>query len=734
MLTRLRSAVFSFSQRGRVAGRHRTAKSRTLRVESLESRRVLSGDSWVVPMGVSGYAASGVSADEYGNVYAAGNEWHGTPTGFYETVWLRKYSADAQAIWGIDLQESDNQVFYGVAATPDAVYVAGCFTGTAQLDPAGGPQGVLKSVGDYDGYLAKYSGDGQFQWARQWGGTGSDRMFDLEVVGGHVYVAGALGRKGGHADTVVVKVNGDGVVQWTNTISGATWGTFDAVRDSESGLTSVFVSGSVNDRGFVTKFRESPDGQGANVEWTTSLGSRILPFALAVGADGVNDGASVYLVHNTSAADLVLSKFDSAGRPIWSQPFLGVDVPDLDVESGVVYLAGMFEGQVDLDADGPSLPMTSWGSDDGFLARYDAADGGLLSAQRMGGTSSDKWGGGKEALHVLNNRLYMVSTWSSLEGAYPTGLPGQMSAFVAASVSGNTLLMNLDVAAPAVVITSPVSHTAVNDGTLVTLTASASSGTITWYESNVAFDTGESVTVALSGGTHRITAIATDGAGPIGMEGVVIDVGLPVAANDATTTLQDTPVMIDVLANDSDPDGDTLSVINASVPRTGSVIINSDDTITYTPNAGFLGTDTFRYTISDGNGGTDTAWVSVKVTEPVTGTPIYVYDIRFESRRGKEWRAIFEIRNDSNADGQGSAADAVAAGVTITVNFAGCTYTGVTGSDGVFRTSWINKLASGDHYANVADLVLAGYYWNRLSMDLEDDTDGDGNPDDVFHR
>ena len=65
----------------------------------------------------------------------------------------------------------------------------------------------------------------------------------------------------------------------------------------------------------------------------------------------------------------------------------------------------------------------------------------------------------------------------------------------------------------------------------------------------------------------------------------------------------------------------------------------------------------------------------------------------------------------------------------------GITYTGVTDSDGVFRTDWIKNLSSGDHYADVVDLVMAGYYWNPLSsLNLEDDSDGDGLPDDILHR
>ena len=83
---------------------------------------------------------------------------------------------------------------------------------------------------------------------------------------------------------------------------------------------------------------------------------------------------------------------------------------------------------------------------------------------------------------------------------------------------------------------------------------------------------------------------------------------------------------------------------------------------------------------------------------------LYVYDIRFESKRGgKDWRAVFEIRSDSDANGVGEISDAVAAGVEVTITFAGQTYAGTTDANGVFRTSWANNLASGDYYANAVD-------------------------------
>lgn len=88
----------------------------------------------------------------------------------------------------------------------------------------------------------------------------------------------------------------------------------------------------------------------------------------------------------------------------------------------------------------------------------------------------------------------------------------------------------------------------------------------------------------------------------------------PVAGDDSAETTINNPVTIDVLANDSDPDGDPLTVDSITIePEHGSVTINEDNTITYTPDFAFLGSDSFDYQISDGNGGTDTAMVPITV-------------------------------------------------------------------------------------------------------------------------
>ena len=101
----------------------------------------------------------------------------------------------------------------------------------------------------------------------------------------------------------------------------------------------------------------------------------------------------------------------------------------------------------------------------------------------------------------------------------------------------------------------------------------------------------------------------------------------PVAVNDTATLNEDASAIIDVLSNDSDLDGDSISVSSVTQPANGAVVINTDGTVTYTPNANYNGTDSFTYTLSDGQGGTSTATVSLTV-DPQNDTPVAVAEIR----------------------------------------------------------------------------------------------------------
>ncbi len=130
---------------------------------------------------------------------------------------------------------------------------------------------------------------------------------------------------------------------------------------------------------------------------------------------------------------------------------------------------------------------------------------------------------------------------------------------------------------------------------------------------------------------------------------VVRLVGPPEAADDEATGFAGVPIEIDVLANDSDPDGDLdpASLVVASAPSNGTAEVIGES-VTYTADAGFVGADSFTYTVCDLTGLCDEATVTVTVlAEP---SPPDAVDDSATVTAGIE-SVIDVLSNDSDPDG-----------------------------------------------------------------------------------
>jgi VCBS repeat-containing protein len=122
----------------------------------------------------------------------------------------------------------------------------------------------------------------------------------------------------------------------------------------------------------------------------------------------------------------------------------------------------------------------------------------------------------------------------------------------------------------------------------------------------------------------------------------------PIANDDARTVTEDqAATALSVRSNDSDPDGDVLTITAVGNPPKGTASIVSND-IRYIPDANTWGIDTFNYTVSDGHGGTDTATVTINVT-PVNDAPVAVNDVA--SVMDGPAVAIPVLANDKDVDG-----------------------------------------------------------------------------------
>jgi len=142
----------------------------------------------------------------------------------------------------------------------------------------------------------------------------------------------------------------------------------------------------------------------------------------------------------------------------------------------------------------------------------------------------------------------------------------------------------------------------------------------------------------------------------------------PVATNDNASTKQNQPVLIDVLSNDSDPDGNAISISALTSAAHGTVVIQGQKVL-YTPATDYVGVDNFSYTIIDNAGGQSTASVGITVTPLVTppqNHPPVANDDSITTLQNHPV-VIDVLANDSDPDGH-----------TLTINSVGSAFHGVT--------------------------------------------------------
>jgi len=134
-------------------------------------------------------------------------------------------------------------------------------------------------------------------------------------------------------------------------------------------------------------------------------------------------------------------------------------------------------------------------------------------------------------------------------------------------------------------------------------------------------------------GTDSFTYTPNDGTVDGKPMTVTVSIGAvndaPIAIDDTTRVVEDTTLTLGVedivTPNDTDAEGDALTITGVSNPSNGTVILNKDGTVSFTPSDNFVGVATFDYTISDGHGGEDTATVLITVTD-VNDAPILDLD------------------------------------------------------------------------------------------------------------
>jgi hypothetical protein len=220
-----------------------------------------------------------------------------------------------------------------------------------------------------------------------------------------------------------------------------------------------------------------------------------------------------------------------------------------------------------------------------------------------------------------------------------------------------------------------------------TAVLNSTNGTIDFTPVSASFVGTDSFAFTVSDGKAFVSGIVTVTVNPV-------LVTHPVANGDnAPNAFEDSPIEIDVLANDTADNSQTgssiLSIASVTSPTTnggsvtiiGDASINKNQKVRYTPKSNFNGTDTFNYVLADGRGGTATATVTVTVA-PVNDAPIAVNDVAAVTQ-GTPLN-ISVLGNDSDIEGSTLTVRLVGAVPpakgTVTTNGTTITYTANAGA------------------------------------------------------
>ena len=234
------------------------------------------------------------------------------------------------------------------------------------------------------------------------------------------------------------------------------------------------------------------------------------------------------------------------------------------------------------------------------------------------------------------------------------------------------------------------------DGDPLTVTAvgDATGGTVGLTAGTVDFTpatnfTGDATfTYTVSDGTASDTATVTVQVGPANDP--------PVAVADSATTAEDTPLTLaaaSLAANDTDPEGQALTVTAVSAPANGTVALTAGS-ITFTPAANVSGTGSFSYTVSDG-AATATGAVTVTIT-PVNDPPVAVADARTTTEDSPlTITAASLAANDTDVDGGALTVTAVSAPVNGTVALATGTVTFTPTTGFIGTASFVYTVSDG---------------------------------------
>lgn len=242
----------------------------------------------------------GVSADEAGNVYIAGQAWGGLfePQEAGTDAFVSKFDTAGNLLWTREPRTSYRDMLYGVSADHHGnVYATGDTAGVF---------GQSTGSGELDAFLVKFDENGGRQWIRQFGTHRVDQSFGVAADDfGNVYVAGGTngdlgGTSAGGYDAFVRGYDAAGNLMWTTQFGTSGFEQCNSIITD--GLGNIYVSGFTEgdlggglNAGFYDAFVSKIDANG-NLVWTRMFGSYTDDRSNGISTDGQG---SIYIAGMT---------------------------------------------------------------------------------------------------------------------------------------------------------------------------------------------------------------------------------------------------------------------------------------------------------------------------------------------------------------------------------------------------------------------------------------------------
>jgi hypothetical protein len=271
--------------------------------------------------------------------------------------------------WAIRMGGDDLILPVDVKVQPSGhVLLAGQFTMTIDADPGPGIQ-WLTSAGNYDVFLTRFDPQGQYQWAKRFGGINYDDIAAMATdAEGNIFLCGRFG------ETVDFNPGG-GVANLTS-----------------AGLSDIYLLKLNANGDFLwAKHFGGPDFDGPRALALDASGHIYLTGYFGNTAD-FDPGPGTFPLTSAGGADVFVLKLSPAGNPVWAKRLGGVQdaigyaiLPDA---AGNVYTAGIFMGEADFDPGTTNQFRTSRGSWDIFLSKLNAS-GNYVWIRHIGGTGVD---------------------------------------------------------------------------------------------------------------------------------------------------------------------------------------------------------------------------------------------------------------------------------------------------------------------------------------------------------